>query len=119
MLLNLRGLVRERYWMLLAVALSLSAVPFWSTLLNSSDNYYLVFALLVMVGLRYALNHAPTHWSWWLVAWLLAASTTLRNDGTVVYALTTLVYLWLLWKAPLSWGRRLFTLLRHGYCRLG
>jgi hypothetical protein len=119
MLLNLKGLVRKSYWLLLAVVLSLAAVPFWNTILNSSDNYYLVFALLVMLSLRYALHHSPTHWSWIIVAWLLAVSTTLRNDGTVVYALTTIVYGWILWRVPLAWSQRVFTFLRTWILPIG
>jgi len=100
---------RKTWWSMIAVGLALSAHPFWNFVPNSSDSYYTVILLLFMVVIEYALRHSPTHWSWFITAGLLAFSTTIRNDGTIVYALATCLYAWHLWHARLSWKVRLGT----------
>jgi hypothetical protein len=112
MITLVRNWVRERYWPMLLVVIALASPPFWNLILNSSDNYYMVFVLLFMAMISYSFPLAPSHWSWVVTASILAFSATLRNDGTIVYGATTLVYLWRLWRFPANLGERLLILFR-------
>ncbi len=112
MITLVRQWVRERLWPMLVVVVALASPPFWNLILNSSDNYYMLFALFFMVMIAYAFRHPPSHWSWFVTAAVLALSATLRNDGTIVYAAATLVYIWRLWRFTASTGQRFALLLR-------
>lgn len=114
MILIVRNLAPlKSYWAMSVVVLALAIMPFWSVILNSSDNYYIVFVLLFFLNVTYALRHPPTHWTWIIAASLAAFSSSLRNDGTVVYAVSTLFYIWILWHSKLSLNARILTLVRN------
>ncbi len=120
MVLNLRALVENRLWLLVSILLALASVPFWNTLLNSSDNYYLVFALLIMTGsLRNALRSPPFcgHGRSRCMVTRIKLDLT-RNDGTVVYRSFAIVFpLWMIIRTISLGSPIACNSAEHGYCR--
>lgn len=114
--LTLMAIIVKRYtrnifWVLGLLLIVLASHPFWYTWSNSTDSSYSVVLLLFLIVMSFAIRHSPLHWSWLLVSIVLAFSTTVRNDGTIVFVATTIVYIWQLWRYQMLWQRRLIVAL--------
>jgi hypothetical protein len=112
-------LFRGRRWQFLALLLTLVAAPFWSISQNSSDIYYALFVTLCLGVLVMALSYPPTHPIWVSVAIVMGITASIRNDGIVLFAATTVVYAIYLWRTPMIWRQRIITGIKWWLLPLG